>query len=609
MENTNAVYSTVERLFFNSLRKKLAGNLFFITITFLSCLVYLYIQEKNAYEILSKSQLNPVLLKQIADIFESNLYTIMIIGSISIIFGICVLFYLYHLIVRPIKQITAIFNELSKGEGDLSRDIPAMTHDEIWELSTSYNNFVKNLREIINTVRRKSVSISIESAKMSRYISMTSKEAERQGELTNVIFNATNEVKVATDNAVQCAQNMALTTDEHFKIANKSVTELSVVSQQINIISDKISNFNTTVDELYSHSENIRNITMLINDISDQTNLLALNAAIEAARAGEIGRGFAIVADEVRKLAEKVKGATDIITQRINDMITLVDHTLSETKQISQEAKHTKKIVERSSEDFKQMVDEFAIMNEEIHKITATIHQVSNTNGAIHEQVAEIKNLSHEVTNKMNDSEKYALQLNESTEQIAELVARFSIGSGSFEMILHRVRGYRDLVQNKIERLAQQYQFFDQQYQPVPNTYPQKYKTNYDSVFEKEFQSIFDQVLSIIPGTQFFICVDINGYAPTHNSKCAKPVTGNRDWDLLYSRDKRIFNDRNGIRSAQNTASFLLQTYMRDTGEILNEISLPVLIKGRHWGAVRVAFDPKILVQDHFEFHGQLKVD
>lgn len=608
MENTTAMYGTIERLFFNSLRRKLAGNLFFIIAIFVGGLSYLYIQEKSAYAILSSNNLDPVLLKQIGNIFESNLYTITLIGSINIVLSVIILFYLNHLIVRPIKQITAIFNELSKGEGDLSRDIPAMSHDEIWELSMSYNNFVKNLREIIHTVRRKSVNISIESAKMSRYISMTSKEAERQGELTSVIFDATNEVKQATDNAVQCAKNMATTTDEHFKIANKSVNELVVVSQQINVISDKISSFNTTVDALYSHSENIRNITMLINDISDQTNLLALNAAIEAARAGEIGRGFAIVADEVRKLAEKVKSATDVITQRINDMITLVDHTLSETKQISQEALHTKKIVERSSEDFRQMVDEFAIMNEEIHKITTTIHQVSHTNGSIHEQVAEIKTLSHEVAHKMHDSEKYALQLNESTEQIAELVARFSIGSGSFEMILHRVKEYRDLIQTRIERLSQQYQIFDQQYQPVPNTYPQKYKTNYDSVFEKEFQSIFDQVLSIIPGSQFFICVDINGYAPTHNSKCAKPITGNRELDLLHSRDKRIFNDRNGLRSARNTNSFLLQTYMRDTGEILNELSMPIFIKGKHWGAIRIAFDPQVLIQDDIDFHGQLKI-
>jgi methyl-accepting chemotaxis protein len=30
---------------------------------------------------------------------------------------------------------------------------------------------------------------------------------------------------------------------------------------------------------------------------------------------------------------------------------------------------------------------------------------------------------------------------------------------------------------------------------------------------------------------------------------------------------------------------------VRDTGEVLSEISLPVFINNRHWGALRLGFD------------------
>src|SRR6266581_4651991 len=50
---------------------------------------------------------------------------------------------------------------------------------------------------------------------------------------------------------------------------------------------------------LQEKSEEIHDITRVIDAIATQTNLLALNAAIEAARAGAHGRGFAVVAGEV----------------------------------------------------------------------------------------------------------------------------------------------------------------------------------------------------------------------------------------------------------------------------------------------------------------------
>ena len=34
-----------------------------------------------------------------------------------------------------------------------------------------------------------------------------------------------------------------------------------------------------------------------------------------------------------------------------------------------------------------------------------------------------------------------------------------------------------------------------------------------------------------------------------------------------------------------------LNTYLRDTGEVINDLSMPIFINGRHWGAVRVGFD------------------
>jgi methyl-accepting chemotaxis protein len=35
---------------------------------------------------------------------------------------------------------------------------------------------------------------------------------------------------------------------------------------------------------------------------------------------------------------------------------------------------------------------------------------------------------------------------------------------------------------------------------------------------------------------------------------------------------------------------YLLQTYRRDTGEIMHDMSAPIYVQGRHWGGFRIGY-------------------
>jgi len=88
----------------------------------------------------------------------------------------------------------------------------------------------------------------------------------------------------------------------------------------------------------------------------------------------------------------------------------------------------------------------------------------------------------------------------------------------------------------------------------------------------------------------FAVLVDRNGYLPTHNQRYSQPLTGNLAQDLVNNRTKRIFNDRTGYAAARNRAPFLIQRYQRDTGEVMADLSVPVMVNGTQWGSVRLGY-------------------
>ncbi len=126
-------------------------------------------------------------------------------------------------------------------------------------------------------------------------------------------------------------------------------------------------------------------------------------------------------------------------------------------------------------------------------------------------------------------------------------------------------------------------QLFDRSYQMIQGTSPPKYHTKYDAYTDQNFRQVQDAFLQD-PVVVYAVAVDINGYVPTHNTKFDQKGKG-----LEFDRSKRLFDDPVGNRANRNVKPYLLQEYQRDTGETLWDISTPIYLNGRHWGAFRLA--------------------
>ncbi|WP_022670119.1 hypothetical protein [Hippea alviniae] len=131
---------------------------------------------------------------------------------------------------------------------------------------------------------------------------------------------------------------------------------------------------------------------------------------------------------------------------------------------------------------------------------------------------------------------------------------------------------------------------WDRNYVPIENTNPQKYNTKFTDFAKEYIQPIEDEILKKHKKFAFAIIVDDNGYAPAHNSIYDKPLTGDYKKDLIGNRSKRIFNDFTGISAAKNTRKYLLQSYPRDVGVLMFDISSEIKLRDKHWGAFRIGF-------------------
>ena len=591
-------YEWSEKTVWNTLTKKLLSFLFLFLIDVVYLCVYLY-EKTSVLETLSRSGANAEAIRIISTAFDQGLIWMLALTVVALTWNILQILYLRHLIVRPVKNIARIFDEIATGEGDFSRDLPTTTYDEFRDLALSYNRFADKMRQIIGEVRKMSVSIAREAVLMRKSVGETSARATRQGELTEAVFTASNEATQAINEVSTSTERISHSTELNLGNAKNSLEEMLEVVVKVQSVSEKLARFNDTVANLSQRSDSIRTMAALIRDIADQTNLLALNAAIEAARAGEMGRGFAVVADEVRKLAERVNVATLEITQSVTGMISLVQDTQSENEVINVDIRQTREVVERSSEQFRQMVGDFEGTSDQLIQIATAMEQLTATNGQVHENMHLVHGLSTEVSQNMANSEKSAEGLSKATESVQELVSSFKIGRGAFDYNVEVIRKFRDDLQDKLEEMRKRgVNVMDRNYQPItPKTNPPKFLVSYADDYFRECQGFLETALANMKGGVYAVAVDINGYLTAHNLKFSQPLTGDPQKDLVGNRTRRKFEAPTEIRAARNSAALLLQTYIRDTGELMCDIAMPIYVGGVHWGNVRGGCQTAVLLE------------
>jgi methyl-accepting chemotaxis protein len=402
-------------------------------------------------------------------------------------------------------------------------------------------------------------------------------------------FNATMTSKIAS-NAEQAAKVAA-------EVRNQSVkgrAEVNLGLKQISIANSEAQAALEMMIVLQKKSNQINTITEVINQISEQTNLLALNAAIEAARAGEHGRGFAVVAGEVRQLAQRTKSATSDIRSmisQINDQAEYVAESMKTLTARVTDAVANVGLVHTILSGIEQSAEK---SQSDIGQIATVSRKHVDTTQQIADAIASIRDGMLVTESELPLAARSAMALTERGETLFETIIAANASSShddNIEAVTRTAKAIERLFTESIARgqISEQ-DLFDRNYRPIPNTNPQKLSSRFDTYTDQVLPELQEKLLETMPHLIYAGAVDNNGYFPTHNNKFSQPLTGDYETDLMNNRTKRLFSDRCGTRCGSNIKPFLLQTYKRDTGEIMHDLSVPIYIAGKHWGALRAGY-------------------
>lgn len=268
-------------------------------------------------------------IKEASDRSEQSLWLTITLGLGLLLVMAIVTIAIAKSISSSARGVATSLGELADGKGDLSHQLDVVGTDELGQVSSNFNRFLRLLAESIQRVVNVTDPLLGSAHALKDQMESATFATQKQSKDADSVQVSMEEMRHSVIDISHNAKQAATAA----QTAEQEATQgMAVVQRTMDIsleLNKEIQVASNSINELARDTENVGSILNVITSIAEQTNLLALNAAIEAARAGEQGRGFAVVADEVRALASKTADATKEIRSVLQNLKSAAESSVS----------------------------------------------------------------------------------------------------------------------------------------------------------------------------------------------------------------------------------------------------------------------------------------
>ncbi len=373
--------------------------------------------------------------------------------------------------------------------------------------------------------------------------------------------------------------------------ATEAIGTISGLAEWAESTGDQFESLRDALSAMEKESEEIKRI-------AKEVHMLAINASIVAARAGEEGRAFTVVSAAINELSQSTSKTAGRITDSLKDLKGSAGAMVEEGREAHNKAVKVREGVASIDDAFENIEGVVADIRSRARTIERESQAIDNSSKKLNGSVREIESaasVSAEALSKATDRTTALIDMGEELVALSADLGGSTVDSPFIEKVQQMAaQAGRAFEQGIADGSIIEAALFDRHYEPIPNSDPQQFMAPFTSFTDRVLPPIQEAALGFDRKVVFCASVDTNGYLPTHNLKFSRPQGNDPVWNAANCRNRRIFNDRVGLKAGRNTNRFLLQTYRRDMGGgnfvMMKDLSAPIMVNGRHWGGLRFAY-------------------